>query len=287
MLSKVMMKCPGWRWLVVSLLIVAGVAPAWGQNTFPTSGNVGIGTTSPGTPLDLQGAEVTARVKATSGSAYFHIDAGAGGSPTFRLLQGGVNKWGWLGEYPASGRFAFYSYDLRDVVMTFVSNGNVGIGTTGPTSKLHVVGDAQIDGNIAAKYQDTAEWVKVKGAVPPGTVMVIDDESEKGVRASALAYDTRVAGVVSELPGILLGEPGDDKAKIAHSGRVKVKADATFGPIAVGDLLVTSSSPGRAMRSDPVSLGGVPIHRPGTLLGKALEPLKKGQGEILILLMLQ
>jgi hypothetical protein len=31
----------------------------------------------------------------------------------------------------------------------------------------------------------------------------------------------------------------------------------------------------------------VPIHRPGTLLGKALEPLGAGQGEILVLLMLQ
>jgi hypothetical protein len=29
------------------------------------------------------------------------------------------------------------------------------------------------------------------------------------------------------------------------------------------------------------------VHRPGTLLGKAVEPLAEGQGEILVLLMLQ
>jgi len=29
------------------------------------------------------------------------------------------------------------------------------------------------------------------------------------------------------------------------------------------------------------------MHRPGTLIGKALEPLEKGQGEILVLLSLQ
>jgi hypothetical protein len=42
-----------------------------------------------------------------------------------------------------------------------------------------------------------------------------------------------------------------------------------------------------AMRSEPVDLGGVKLHRPGTLIGKALEPLESGTGEILVLLSLQ
>ena len=88
-------------------------------------------------------------------------------------------------------------------------------------------------------------------------------------------------------PGILLGEGGADKTKLAHSGRVKVKADARFGAIAIGDLLVTSATPGHAMRSKPVKVGEAEIHRPGTLIGKALEPLATGQGEILVLLTLQ
>jgi hypothetical protein len=41
------------------------------------------------------------------------------------------------------------------------------------------------------------------------------------------------------------------------------------------------------MKSMPVDLGGVAIHRPGTIIGKALEPLEKGTGEILVLLSLQ
>jgi hypothetical protein len=68
---------------------------------------------------------------------------------------------------------------------------------------------------------------------------------------------------------------------------VKVKVDATAGPIQVGDLLVTSDKEGIARKSEPLSLGGVAIHRPGTLIGKALEPLEKGTGEILVLLSLQ
>jgi hypothetical protein len=41
------------------------------------------------------------------------------------------------------------------------------------------------------------------------------------------------------------------------------------------------------MKSMPVEFGGVRMHRPGTLIGKALEPLANGTGEILVLLSLQ
>jgi hypothetical protein len=75
--------------------------------------------------------------------------------------------------------------------------------------------------------------------------------------------------------------------KVATTGRVRVKADASGGPIKVGDLLVTSGVEGAAMRSVPVDLGGVRLHRPGTIIGKALEPLERGTGEILVLLSLQ
>jgi hypothetical protein len=41
------------------------------------------------------------------------------------------------------------------------------------------------------------------------------------------------------------------------------------------------------MRSRPVKVGKQAMHRPGTLLGKALESLPNGKGEILVLLTLQ
>jgi len=36
-----------------------------------------------------------------------------------------------------------------------------------------------------------------------------------------------------------------------------------------------------------MNVGGASFHRPGTLIGKALEPLPGGEGEILVLLTLQ
>ena len=66
-----------------------------------------------------------------------------------------------------------------------------------------------------------------------------------------------------------------------------MKVDASKGPINIGDLMVTSDKEGFAMKSVPIELGGVQLHRPGTLIGKALEPLAQGSGEILVLLSLQ
>ena len=165
--------------------------------------------------------------------------------------------------------------------------GNVGIGTAAPTSKLHVVGDITVTGNINAKYQDLAEWVPSTEKLAAGTVVVLDTARDNHVAASSTSYDTRVAGVISAQPGIALGEAGDGKVLVATTGRVKVKVDATQGPIKVGDLLVTSDRHGYAMKSEPVLVGKRQMHSPGTLIGKALESLAGGTGEILVLLSLQ
>jgi hypothetical protein len=153
-------------------------------------------------------------------------------------------------------------------------------------SAIHFNGN--VDGTtILATYQDLAEWVPAAETMPAGTVVVVADEANNTVTASTHAYDTSVAGVVSANPGLLLGVASTSKAKIATTGRVRVRVDATKSPIHKGDLLVTSDTPGMAMKSEPLDLGGVKLHRPGTLIGKALEPLGSGQGEILVLLSLQ
>jgi hypothetical protein len=210
--------------------------------------------------------------------------------PAFAL--GAVGLSGWSDTNVESQIVGFYlitrdsAGSLRERLRVDYA-GNIGIGTSSPLAKLHVAGGVQVDGNIAAKYQDVAEWVKSEKGLSSATVVVIDTQHPDRVVASGGAYDTRVAGVVSAQPGVLLGEGSEDKSIVAHSGRVKVKVDAQYGAIAVGDLLVTSPRPGHAMRSEPVNIGGAEFHRPGTLIGKALEPLQEGEGEILVLLTLQ
>ena len=132
-----------------------------------------------------------------------------------------------------------------------------------------------------------AEWVESSQELPAGTVVVLNPTKPNQVIASSRSYDSRVAGVISLRPGLALGEAGEGRVLVATTGRVKVKVDAANGPINIGDLLVTSGKEGVAMKSMPVKVGGIRIHRPGTLIGKALEPLAAGTGEILVLLSLQ
>jgi hypothetical protein len=66
-------------------------------------------------------------------------------------------------------------------------------------------------------------------------------------------------------------------AVVALAGRVPVKVDAAYGAIQTGDALVASATPGHAMRSE----------NPGvcTVVGKALEPLASGQGQIMMMVL--
>src|SRR6266851_3440898 len=76
------------------------------------------------------------------------------------------------------------------------SGGNVGVGQSNPTYKLdvngtaHVSGNLTVDGNLAAKYQDVAEWVPSSEQLPTGTVVVLDSTKSNQVIASSVSYDT-------------------------------------------------------------------------------------------------
>lgn len=262
-----------------------------------STGNVGLGTTNPlalasgtltGRIAHISSADVTGLVlTGTFPEVLLYDSNGTANSRIFQMMQdGGLAKIRVIND-------AISALTLDNVQVWNLSTGNVGIGTSAPTAKLHVAGDGRVtgnltvDGNLAAKYQDVAEWVPAAKALPPGTVVTLNPTQSNFVEASSKAYDTRVAGVISDQPGIALGEQGENKVLVATTGRVRMKVDATSAPIKIGDLLVTSDKEGVAMKSIPINFGGVEIHRPGTLIGKALEPLAKGEGEILVLLSLQ
>jgi hypothetical protein len=263
---------------------VGGGSSQWttaGTSIFYNTGNVGVGTNAPGAKLQVLGLAPggTAAFTGTSFSSHFNFNAD-GSEDTY--IRGGK----------ASSRVIINEVSTGAVIIT-LGGGSVGIGTATPTAKLHVqgagriTGNLTVDGNIAAKYQDLAEWVPAAEQLTAGTVVVLDSSKSNQVISSSKTYDTSVAGVISAQPGITLGEKSDEKVLVATTGRVLVNVDATNGPIQIGDLLVTSDREGFAMKSLPVEIGGARLHRPGTLIGKALEPLAGGTGKILVLLSLQ
>ena len=278
--------------------------------TLTQTGSLGLGTTAPGYRLDVQGgsinssgglciagdcktawSQVGGSQWTTSGSTinYSAGNVGIGiASPIYSLdVSGGLNAFRTKAATVSANDAIATFENTGGIQMIVRGNGNVGIGTTSPANKLHVAGSITVDGNINAKYQDVAEWVESSQELAPGTVVILDPGKANQVVAATQAYDSRVAGVISVRPGIALGEAGEGRVLVASTGRVKVRVDAGNGPINIGDLLVTSDKEGVAMKSVPVEIGGVRIHRPGTLIGKALEPLAQGAGEILVLLSLQ
>lgn len=166
----------------------------------------------------------------------------------------------------------------------FSVDGATGVVSVG-TGDTRVVLDGQV-GDIRLAGADCAEdFVSIDAARPePGTVMVIADDSAIG--CCTMPYDRRVAGVVSGAggarPGIILNQHDEASVRVplALSGRVFCKVDAEAAPIAIGDLLTTSSTPGHAMRACDAERSH------GAILGKALRPLERGTGLIPVLISL-
>jgi hypothetical protein len=120
----------------------------------------------------------------------------------------------------------------------------------------------------------------VTTASPAGSGMVaVSDPTE--------ATPVRVAGVMASTLGRLVGGVGATTLEMVRNGVVVIRADARYGPIAVGDLLVTSPTPGYVMRAGIVSETDPVTPWSGVLVGEALQPLGEGQGDILVLLRLE
>lgn len=123
--------------------------------------------------------------------------------------------------------------------------------------------------------------------VEPGTVMVIDPEHAGNLKMSTVAYDHKVAGIVSGAgdvnPGLTLQQEGvlDGNLSVAIAGRVYVKAEAHSSAIEPGDLLTTSDMAGYAMKATNSKLSH------GTIIGKAMTRLQDGTGLVLVLVNLQ
>jgi hypothetical protein len=102
-------------------------------------GNVGIGTTAPASGLHVAGA-LGSNTTTYDSAAALKLSNTTDGSSW--LLTAGI-----IGVLNGSFSIRPGAASLPSLVIS--NTGNVGIGTTAPSSKLHVVGDASISGNIS------------------------------------------------------------------------------------------------------------------------------------------
>jgi len=149
--------------------------------------------------------------------------------------------------------------------------------------KVQGDGDTYADGSFTGGGADFAEMLPAQDGLAPGDVLVIGPDGD--LTQSAEAYQTSVVGVYSTKPGFVGGSdeemenPG--KVPLAIVGVVPCKASAENGAIVPGDLLISSATPGHAMRCDDRSACI------GAIIGKALEQLETGTGTIQVLVTLQ
>jgi len=214
-----------------------------------------------------------------------------------RWSQSGEKSWSLASVCVTAGTHTFRWVYEKDFMLSDGSDaawiddiefpGAVAAFRVDATGDVHAAGTFYGTG-FSIGSADAAEWVEISESVDPGDVLVFDPEHPSHYRPSQEECSALVAGVVSTEPGVVLGSAPatpypplttyDSQAVLALIGIVPVKVTDEGGPIQPGDLLVTSSSAGHAMRWP----GPGPC--PCALVGKALEPMTGESGVILVLL---
>lgn len=213
------------------------------------------------------------------GTAVFGGTSGTGRAGDFQIQNTSSTAPALFAASDGTGQAALLQMSGNGTGITVVHRGTAGniavfqSGTVQNTvARIDLAGRGFFNGGVQSSGADLAEAFAVEGRpseYEPGDVLVISTSSDRTVEKSSSAQSSRVAGVYATKPGVLLterleGESMIDLVPMGVIGVIPTKVTGENGPIRRGDLLVTSSTPGHAMRAgdDP---------RLGTVIGKALE----------------
>jgi hypothetical protein len=215
----------------------AGNTPFWdgsqwitnSANIFNNGGNVGVGNTNPLSKLHVSGSQriqngdlevdnpsVTLRLKSTSGVSSIHqrlvfeTHSTSRGGGIFWTLSGNSNYFRYFGRpyrggaandrlvYSVSNNIDSATFVSSDNLFTIMDNGNVGIGSTSPTSKLEVNGAATNATALDAGSGTTINFAASNLAYTSATSTSITLQNIKNGGAYTLVFtSTSASGTVN------------------------------------------------------------------------------------------
>jgi len=215
--------------------------------------------------------------------------------------SGGVGVEG--SSIPGSGVYGYSSSGYGVYGQTGNVSNNYGLYSLDNLYSLnyHTMGSQmQIMQNNGTTLLETGDVVAFSGIGTPleangsPVIQVVKAESANSVAVAGVVYSRfnieavsmKPEKAVSEVTPAGAVEPGEYMLVVVQ-GPAQVKASALTGSLHPGDLLSSASQFGYATKATEIAFGDIKVAMPGTILGKVLEPLAKGEALIYIFVTLQ
>ena len=217
-----------------------------------SAGLVGIGTSSPATPLDVVGniravtsttSATTVRIGNTGNSVFLGVESSTGGSNI-------TGSTAYAGTITSNGPIQFSTVNGGSVQATLDASGRLGIGTTSPAQLLH----------LNSPSANATQWIAA-GVGYTSNLSLLANGSGGGLLLSS-ATDSSASIINSLNAALTFGTNNTERARIDSSGRLLVGTSSgrANGVSSTYGLLVESPSFGTAVlasNSNTTAAGGL------------------------------
>lgn len=251
---------------------VAGTSNGAGYGVHGTAGTTGAGIYGSSNPISSTGS-----------AALFEIGSASNTAKAVTINSNGKGEAFYISRVNGAPTQPVIRVDKTDNTDFMIFEDSY---QTGHKIRFDNNGKGYFNGGTQSGGADMAEAFDVTGnrnEYEPGDVLIISIDKDRAVEKSNQPYSTLVAGVYATKPGVLMTEENIEadlsgKVPMGVLGVIPTKVCLEGGEIKRGDILVTSSQSGVAMKADLQKL------KTGQAIGKALENFSgTGSGRIKVL----